>query len=237
MNNGIMIDIGLSVVILIFVVLGAKRGLFKTLMGFVLVIAAILGSVLLTNLFTDPVTEFIYPMVEERVLGQLDELGSIHAPSVDSLPEDQNADDFQNSTASDSGEKFEIFGIDSDRIEEILKGIDQSAADVMEMAAYSLVRMVVQAVLLLVNFLILMLILKLLVKACNLVFQLPILHAVNVIGGGIFGLLEAGALIFLVLYLAPRFGWTFFSEHADGTYLLAFFLNHSPKTLFSLLSK
>ena len=58
----------------------------------------------------------------------------------------------------------------------------------------------------------------------------------NTLGGGVFALLEAAILLYLVLWLAPEFGITFFRDNASDTYLLKFFTTHTPFTLIAIIA-
>lgn len=230
MNNGLIIDGMFVLILLVSFLIGAKRGLFKSLMGLVVVIAAILGAAIIAGKFTEPVTEFVLPRVEEKVSSWL------------GVPENLTMQDFAaGSTSSDSSvnpimsgwfEKLERWE-GGDRF---FGHIGESAANAAQTAVRSLVESAVHAVLLLLSFVLLLILLKLLTRLMDHVFDLPGLHALNTVGGGIFGLLEAVVLIDLVLWLTPKLGITFFRDHADTTYLLNFFMTHTPFTVISMIA-
>ncbi|MDD7538488.1 MAG: CvpA family protein, partial [Oscillospiraceae bacterium] len=112
----------------------------------------------------------------------------------------------------------------------------EKAGDAAGTAARSLVESVVHAVLFLLCFLLLLILLRLLTKLLDHLFELPVLHALNTLGGGVFALLEAAILLYLVLWLAPEFGITFFRDNASDTYLLKFFTTHTPFTLIAIIA-
>ena len=58
--------------ILIFALaVGGKRGFVKSIAGVVVTIVALIGATVLSNIVTEPVTEFIFPRVQENVLSKL----------------------------------------------------------------------------------------------------------------------------------------------------------------------
>ena len=57
MDNAIVVDGVLAAVLIFGTVYGAYRGLIKSLAGLVAVVAALIGSVMLANLLTEPVTD------------------------------------------------------------------------------------------------------------------------------------------------------------------------------------
>ena len=56
------------------------------------------------------------------------------------------------------------------------------------------------------------------------------------LGGAALSLIEGALLIFLIVFLAPRLGVTWFADHAAGTHLLAWFLNNTPRSIIASLT-
>ena len=230
MNNGLIIDGVLVLLLLLSFFVGVKRGLFKSLMGFVVLIAAIVGAAIAANTLTEPITDLVLPAFEEKIsdwLGVPEELtmGNVASGILSS-------DSTKNPSFSEWFEKLELFR-GGDRFVEHLQ---EKAANAAHLAARSLVESVVHAVLFLLCFLLLLILLRLLTKLLDHLFELPVLHALNTLGGGVFALLEAAILLYLVLWLAPEFGITFFRDNASDTYLLKFFTTHTPFTLIAIIA-
>ena len=59
-------------------------------------------------------------------------------------------------------------------------------------------------------------------------------NALNTIGGGALGLIEGALLLFLVCDVAPKLGVKAFADY-EGTYLLSFFMSHTPRGLVAAL--
>ena len=230
MNNSIIIDGALLVLLLLGYLIGAHRGLFKSLMGFVVVIAALVGSMLIADAFTEPVTEFIMPKVEEKVTEWL------------SIPEGLTMGQFAAGMASSDSATIPTFSEWFEKLEKWGAGnrfadkIKDSASNAAQTAAHALVESIVHTALLLLCFVGLLIVLKLLVGLMDHLFDLPVLKTLNDVGGGVLGLLEAALLIYLAVFLAPHFGVTFLRDNAENTYLLKFFSTYTPFTLLAALN-
>lgn len=230
MNNGIIIDAAFALVLVLGAVFGAKRGLFRSLMGLATIVLALVGAVLLADLLTQPATELLMPRVEESV-GEW--FRDEPAQETEERAEDTAAADADGETPDATGllKKLLRFDLDGAVREELKK----SAQDAALAAVRSLLGSVVRTLLFLVSFLLLTLALKLLTRGLDKVFSLPVLHTLNSLGGGALGLIESALLLFLVCDLAPRLGFSAFEEYEAGTYLLALFMKHSPRSLAAAL--
>lgn len=213
MSTPILFDLGTAAFLLLFLALGALRGLYKTLMGFLSVIAAIVGAAWLSATLTPAVTAWLYPHAEERLAAFLSLDGGGAALS----------------------ELLTAFGADAELSEALCLGLGSAADELVRAALESVLQVLVQGALLLVSFLVLLLALKLLTRVVGLAFKLPLLHTLDKFGGAVLGLAEGAALIFLAIYIARSLGSSFFSSGAEGTMLLSLFVAHTPKTLLAEL--
>lgn len=229
MDNASIVDIVLIAVLLAGAVIGAVRGLFRSLMGLAVVVAAIVGSLWLANLMTEPVTDIVAPKVEDaavRKFGALFEAtvqeGSAQArESIEALLEKYHI----------GGEKTEslLQAMQSaSGSDEMTKKAQETFRDTISDALRKAVRGTVHTVLVLVLYVILLIVLKLLVRLLDLAFDLPVLSTVNGVGGALLGLLEAAALLFVAVHIADGLGVELVTGHADDSLLLPFFLNRSP---------
>lgn len=238
MDNALIIDLVLAAALIVFAVIGAYKGLIRSLMALVSVVLALAGAALLTAMFVEPVTDLVYPKVEERILEQFErdipsdalaaEDGDLSAGGL--LPADL-------ADALDSAlDTLKRFGVSDDAIDGVTKSVTDSAVSAAERAAYLLVKTVVQAALFLAFFLLVMLLLKLLTRALDGICSLPVLRQLNALGGAALSLVEGALLIFLLVYLAPRLGVTWFGDHETGTRLLAWFLHNTPYSILASLT-
>ena len=251
MNNSLIIDGVLLLVLIVGYCIGAKRGLFKSLMSFAIVIVALVGSVLIANALTEPVTNLIYPVVETKITERFESEYS-DTGVTDALREaaQNDIEAFLNGKVSDTfSQLLEKIGLKEETIRTFLDDVansklvsglkdsaKESAAAAVSAMAYAMVRTAVQAVLSLVLFAVLLIVLKAVTRIFDHVLDLPVLKTLNDIGGGVLGLLEVLLFVYLALWLAPRFGFTFLRENAESTYLLKFFSTHTPLTLIASLN-
>ncbi|MBR3560770.1 MAG: CvpA family protein [Oscillospiraceae bacterium] len=240
MDNALIIDGVLAAVLIVGALVGAKRGLFKSLMGLIAVVAALVGAVLLANRLTEPLTDFIAPKVENAIVEKFTH--NLNAAESDGAAEDRGA----------LRKLLEEYHLPADQLDGLLSSLSgtlssvtgaakEKAAEVFRNAISDTVRTTVSGAvhtaLTLVFYALLLAVLRLLTKAIDHVFELPLLGTANDLGGALLGLLEAAALLYAVVYLANRFGVKFITEHAEDTYLLSFLLSHSPVELISSFTR
>lgn len=229
MDNASIVDIVLIAVLLAGAVIGAVRGLFRSLMGLAVVVAAIVGSLWLANLMTEPVTDIVAPKVEDaavRKFGALFE-AAVQEGSGQAL---ESIRELLAQYRIDAGKAEKLldttrFSADSEKMTERAEEAFRSA---VSESLRKVVRGTVHTVLVLVLYVILLIVLKLLVRLLDLAFDLPVLSTVNGVGGALLGLLEAAALLFVAVHIADGLGVELVTGHADDSLLLPFFLNRSP---------
>ena len=234
MDNALIIDLVLAAVLAVFALLGARKGLIRSLMALVSVVVALIGATLLTAMFVEPVTDLVYPKVEERVLEQFER--DIPSDALAAEDGDLSAGGLLPDELSEALDTLKRFGVSDDAIDGVTKSVTDSAVSAAERAAYLLVKTIVQAALFLAFFLALMLLLRLLTHGLDRLFSLPVLAQLNGLGGAALSLIEGALLIFLIVVLAPRLGVTWFADHAAGTHLLAWFLNNTPRSIIASLT-
>ena len=214
----------LAAALAFFVFLGAKRGLFKSLTGLLVLIAAIVGAVILASYAAEPLGAVLYPMVEEHFIEMIPLPEEIDLAGSELL-----------ATAGAVADKLAQFGLDLSVLGDFLAETDGAA--IVSAAAETLFLSVLQGILTVIFFILLLVALKLLTGTFNLVFKLPLLHFVNVLGGALFGLIEGGLFLFLAIFILQKCGVSL-SPYAEGSVVLSFFLSHTPQTLlFTLLQQ
>ncbi len=199
LSVNLVIDLVLAGILLIFVIIGIIRGLIKSVLNFIGTLAAVVGGAVLAEKFTKPVAEWLYPSVQEKILDRL---------------------------------RLEDLGLSApgnhSSLSTLLPSLTGNVRAVVEEAAMNILSGVVRVVLFLIFFILLILAVKLLAFLLSKLFELPVLETFNRMGGAIFGLVEGMLILYLIVYLAPRFGLTWLQDNADGTYLLNFLLHVSP---------
>ena len=243
MDNGLIVDLIFALVLVLGVVLGAKRGLFRSFMALAAVLVALIGASLLTAALTGPVTEALMPRAEKSVQEWFDAEGRTDeredavmqdeqpGESADTAsPEPENADDVSPLAVTGLLKNLLHFDLDG----AVRRSLRSAAQEAALTAVRTLLGSVVRTIVFLLCFLVLSLLLRLVTAGIDKVLDLPVLNTLNTVGGGLFGLVESALLLFLVCDLAPKLGFKTFTEY-EGTYLLSFFMSHTPRSLFAAL--
>ncbi len=234
MDNAIIVDGVLAVILVLGVIFGARRGLIRSLTGLVAVVVALIGSVMLANLLTEPATDIVAPKVEDAVVKEFSAALEKAAGAAASA----SADGQRALT-----ELFDEYGLPKSLIDgplaQLTNGIPEAATGARDKAEESfreaispkvraVVRSTVHTVLVLVLYIVLIIVCKLLLRVVDHVFDLPVLSAVNGLGGAAFGLAETAVLLWVAVNIAALIGFAPIAEHTGDTRLLPIFLGHSP---------
>ncbi|MCR5826764.1 MAG: CvpA family protein [Oscillospiraceae bacterium] len=227
MDNAFIADAVIVLILAAGALIGAKRGLIKSLMGVFVVVGALVGAVTLADMLTDPLTDALSARIENDLVSSFsDALGS-REEGVDNASEENLA------------KQLERFGISRETLDELLDGVvdvihgmktlaDETATERFRSAVgsgvRSTVRSVVHSALVLGGFLLLTVVLGLFARLLDRVFDLPLLDLTNSVGGAMMGLLEAGATVFVLLFFASHFGVTAIMDCAEGSRLMPYFL-------------
>ena len=217
MHNGLMIDAVFALVLILSVVFGATRGLFRSFMALAAIVLALIGASLLTDALTEPVTDMLMPRLEKSVEEWFD--------TESQTPQDD-------SPFAVTGLLKKLLRFDFDGA--VRQSLRNAARDAALAAVRTLLGSVVRTLVFVLCFLVLTLLLRLVTGGIDKVLDLPVLNALNTIGGGALGLIEGALLLFLVCDVAPKLGVKAFADY-EGTYLLSFFMSHTPRGLVAAL--
>ena len=232
MTTPVIIDMIAAAVLIAAAAWGAHRGLFRALAGLAVVIVALVGAAVIANALAAPAARLVTPLIRESIETRVDEAMAQQSQEVQMPEEDVDEgfaiedllalmgldEDVRNSLASQTQEKIQDTGV-------------SLAMAVVE----SLAQSVLYAALFLVSFVGLTILLKLLIRAMDLVLQLPGLHLVNSLGGAVIGLIEGALVLFLAIWVLRRFGVSFETDTVSATHILKFFATHTPLSALSLL--
>lgn len=228
MTAPVIMDIAAAAVLLLFLILGARAGLVRTLAGLLIVVVALVGAGMIAATFTDPATRLVAPMIEKAVTQKVEEAitaetGRLNVERVD--PE--------------IGELLSMLHLDEDVRESIADRAEQtvrdSGASVISAVVESLCRTAIYGLLYILAFLGLWLLLHVLATAMDLLAKLPGLSFLNALGGAALGLVKGALVLFLAIWAARHLGVSFETEEVARTYILQFFATHTPLSVLSLL--
>ena len=233
MTTPVIIDVIMAVVLIAAVIYGAHRGLFRALAGLAVVIVAPGGGRPSSQIPWPPRRpRLVTPLIREQIETKVDEAMARQSQEVQMPEEDVDEgfaiedllalmgldEDVRNSLASQTQEKIQDTGV-----------------SLVMAVVESLAQSILYAALFLVSFVGLTILLKLLIRAMDLVLQLPGLHLVNALGGAVIGLIEGALVLFLAIWVLRRFGVSFETDTVSATHILRFFATHTPLSALSLL--
>ena len=217
MEYGALIaDVVIAAALVLAVVVGAHKGLVKSLAGVVIVVGAFIGASFVANAFAEPVAEWLGPMIEENMM---EKLTGQETADAESLLESLHF----------SGERLQQM------VDEVMGKVKETGADLLSAVTDIVAHSVAYAGVYLVAFLALLVLLWLLMKPVELVVKLPLLRTVNAVGGGALGLVWGALLVFLAVWLLQRFDVYITAEMVEKSTLLRFFATNSPLSLLTSL--
>ncbi len=231
---GIILDIILLSIIVIFAIIGAKRGFAKTAIETVgFFFAVYLSFSLCTPISTAIADKTIKPVIVSKISKALPEttqtITSEAAEIVwQSMPEYvQNLANKANITPENIATKINAMSVKTDG--EVIA--DVITQDIVMPFVYNLVKIICAIIL----FVVLLVAAKLLAKLINSIFKLPLLKGFNKTIGGVFGTAQ-GVLFAVVLCVAmsaiisinPKGFWLFTTENIEASAIFKWLSNLSP---------
>ena len=235
MTTPVIIDAIAVAVLGGFAVWGACRGLFRTLTELLTVVVALVGAGLIAGALAAPAARLAAPLIEEHIRQQVDDAMAVQSSQQVEMPEL----DMEEDEGFEIADLLALMGLDEDVRDFLAEQAQEKIADTGEAIAVAVVESVAQsilyAVIFLVSFLALTVLLKLAIRAMDLVLKLPGLHLLNTLGGAVVGLIEGALLVFLVIWVLRRLGVSFDTETVAQTHVLHFFTTNTPLSALSFL--
>lgn len=238
MNSPVIIDMIAALVLLGFLVWGARRGLVRTAASLLIAAAALIGAGIAANALTPAASRVLQPVIERQVEKRVDDALNAVRPEKPHLRDDGAAP-----SSSEDGEKsleelLSLLGIDTGptssiaaRAEDLIR---DEGVDLLTAVVRSVANSILHAILFCLSFVLLLIALKLLAGALDLAAKLPGLHTLNALGGGAVGLVQGALALFLAVWVLRQFGVSFDAVE-DQTVLLRFFATHTPLSALSAL--
>ena len=210
------IDALMIAVVIFLIAVGAKRGLIKSLFGFLGVILALVGALWAVRHLAPYLASYLTHGVEQRVTQQLTE--SVQNASDPALRVDEMLPDI-----------LRGFGFYEKASENLLQLIREAIAaateELVPAAAHATAVQVSNAAANVIVFVLLLLVLWLFSRLLDLVAKLPGLKQCNALGGAIFGGLKALLLLLVFAWVVRYLGVIVPQSLVEETVLLRFFVN------------
>lgn len=215
MTTPAIIDAVAVSVLALFAVLGAWRGLLRTLAGVLVVILSLAGAGIIASALSAPAAKLIAPVIEKRIEARLDEAVREQGRGEEPLA---------------LTELLDLLGVDQTRREALTgraqETVRETGASLAAAVVESLARSALYGVLYMISFLLLSVGLHLLARMLDAVLRLPGLCALNAWGGGLLGLAEGALLLFLAVWALRLAGVSFDGE--DGGRIFRVFTVYTP---------
>ena len=215
----IVIDIAILVVLALFAWSGAKKGLILALFSFLAIFVAFYGAREVSTRFADPIADIVKPSIQlkiDRVLEGETPAGtaSLIQPEGDDAANGEGTEepvitrDFTLRQILTLIKEHDLFPGFQSYLDEAIKenAVHVTSTAASAMAGY-LAALVAKALLFGLSFALIILLWFLASRALDLVFKLPILAAINTVGGLILGLIKGIIVVLVLVWLGKLAGW------------------------------
>lgn len=213
----VILDLILFLIVLLFAVIGLRRGFVLALCGLLSIVVALAGAKVAADSVSPMVAEAITPRIEAIVETQL-------VSSLNDSMEQAGA-----SAKEGLGGILSIFGNNETYqkvVDQIQSAIQSGMTPSLQSAAASVAQDFAQPaawwIVFAAAFFLVLLLWNLLSKALDLVAKLPVLNLMNRVLGGGMGLLKGLVVIGIICYLILRFGLVTQTEVQDSVFLQLF---------------
>lgn len=200
-----------------FAILGAWKGLLRTLAGLLVLALSLAGAGIIASALSAPAAKLIVPVIEKRLESRLDEALQQRYPGEQ--PEDQLS----------VTDMLGLLGIDETQWDALVFRAQDAVRDtgvhLMTAVIGSVAQSMLYGVLYMLSFVLLSIALHLLVRMLDAVLKLPGLHGLAV-GGGLVGLAEGALLLFLAVWVLRLAGVSF--DGQEDCRIFRFFITYTP---------
>lgn len=214
MSNYI-VDVIIIVVLALFAWRGAKKGLILSLFSLLALFVAFYGAKYVSASFTGPVADILRPSIQltidELLEGETPAAGSAAAGAGSEGASEGSASVTPDLTLEQILRLLETADLFPGFREYLEEAIEEEAIEVTSTAAAAvagyLSRVAASALLFGLSFVVILLVWALASRALDLAFKLPILAAVNTIGGLLLGIIKGGVIVLVLVWLGRLAGW------------------------------
>ncbi|MCI8970672.1 MAG: CvpA family protein [Oscillibacter sp.] len=218
MMTPVIIDAIAVAVLAGFAILGAWKGLLRTLAGLLVLALSLAGAGIIASALSAPAAKLIVPVIEKRLESRLDEALQQRYPGEQ--PEDQLS----------VTDMLGLLGIDETQWDALVFRAQDAVRDtgvhLMTAVIGSVAQSMLYGVLYMLSFVLLSIALHLLVRMLDAVLKLPGLHGLNAVGGGLVGLAEGALLLFLAVWVLRLAGVSF--DGQEDCRIFRFFITYTP---------
>ena len=184
------IDAVILIIGIIIILVAAKKGLIRAVMGF----ASSIASLFLAYAYTPVLADYIRnEFLIDRITGNISE--TLKGWSFDTASDLYNLDRLITTPNADFSSVIERYGVGLDKIADRLRGLvgvtETEVHSVAEEIASPTSNVLASVIAFLAIFVVAFLVLSLITKILDAIFKLPVLSGINKLLGTLFGIVEA----------------------------------------------
>lgn len=228
MTTPVIIDAIAVAVLAGFGILGACKGLLRTLAGLLVVVLSLAGAGIIASALSGPAAKVIAPVIEKRLESRMDE--AIQERFSGEERAALEAGGFSLEDQLSVADMLDLLGIDKAQWEGLALRAEDIVRDtrvhLMTAVIESVSRSMLYGVLYMLSFALLSAALHLLVRMLDAALKLPGLHGINAVGGGLVGLAEGALLLFLAVWALRLAGVSF--DGQEGSRIFRLFTAYTP---------
>ena len=209
---GLIVDIAIGLIFLLFALWHAKRGFYKTFAGIIAIVVAIAIGIVGAGYLTPPVMDKTWPKVEEKV-----------------------SENYDSSVGQTITELHDLIGSGAEKLLEVTH-LDEKAENLLEEhestswseapkaklidLVHKAMREVVHAALFIVIAILGLFLAKPINALVDKINDAPVLKQLDWLGGFIIGLLECLAVFFIVIKICEMRDVSFFRDIQEGSWFI-----------------
>ena len=225
----VLYDLAIIGILVLFFLYGRNKGFILSLCGLLAIFVAIIGAKVCTDLFAPAVTQTIAPrfsaVIEEQITLNLDSRLNDFLAGGGQLPV---------GAITDVLKQLGLYDVLVQSIRDtVAEQSAQTIASVASALAWEVAELISTVLVFVVSFLLLSVVWFLVSHVLNLAAKLPIIHGLNNLLGGAFGLLQGAMLLFVAAWVMRVAGNLIPEEIVTQTYLLKFFCHTNPMDLIA----
>lgn len=223
-----LFDFVMIAILVLFFVLGWKKGLLLSLCGLAVVAVSFLAAGFLADSFDKPLADAIQPKLQAAIEKNVNEYMTTYHDGMDS--DDALPDNVLNiwDGMRDMGG---IYAWCADSVEDTINQFSRhlDLSEMFSIAANRVATQLAHHIIFAIAFILLTILLTLLLHALDLVAKLPGLHFCNGLGGGLIGLVKGVLVLWVAVVVLQFFPGKFFSQDTlEKSYLLPYFIVYNP---------
>ncbi|MGI6577308.1 MAG: CvpA family protein [Eubacteriales bacterium] len=204
MTLGIILDLIILGIIVIFVIRGLSKGLIMSLSGLAALIAGIFGGTYIAEKFSRSLGEaWISPWVKKslNLAAQGEQIPQGAVLTGEGTLTDTASGSLAGIMESSKLPRFSFEGT----IDTIGKHISETGNEILEAAANVISERIAYILLFLVAFIVIQLVVRILFRLLSFIGKAPVLNALNRLAGGALGLISGILLVTLFMWVAVTF--------------------------------